>query len=491
MPSKLPKRVKVDFLPNRGQFTLQATYSPDTNELFRSHSFRFDRGLKKHVGPVCAESVVFIQSLPERIISVSAKEKFKEYQSVIEALSCHRDIVGEGVEVPELMVELHGIQKVMLKFIRANKGKCILGSEWGSGKTFPALTYVYENRIPTVFACLPDLVEHFKQEIKRLFIDYEDALELIKVISFDAESQLEEASKGVKAIIIDESQRVSDIQSKRFSNVYAIAKKSETVILITGNLISAWPVDFYSQLKLLGVDITKANYIKRFFETSFEDKKPVIGALKKEVLRAFIAPFYIRFTLKDIAPDMEGINSVHTIKFNSIEKKIYDDVVRNRGIILSGSKVIEINKTLSLLKVRYLVKYISNVLANSPDKKLAICSQFSEVFDELKKELPFIQKYPARSQVIFLDTSVNREGHNLSDYDTFIMLDVYANFNSNLQIKRRFLRYGNKSKVFCIYLIAGLLDLVLLKLPAFEDYRDITAFIAKRLDEEQPRNLSA
>lgn len=475
---------RVDYLPNRDLFTIQASYSPESNIFLRDNGFIYNRDLKKHMCRAGMESVVTIQSLVRPTISISAREKMSEFAGVIEALSCHRDRTGEGVEVPEINKELFNCQKVTLKFIRANKGKCIVGNEWGSGKTYPALVYAYENNIPTMFLCSPDLVDHFKEEIKRLFFDASRVLmELIKVVSYDSAKQIEELKDWARGVIIDESHRVSDLQSERFKRALDLCKKAEMVILLTGNTVSSWSVNFYTQLRLLGVEITKEKYLKRFFEMEWENGRPKVGKLKKEVLKAFIAPFYIRLTLKDVAPELSGENRFYQIRLTPAEQRVYDDAVRNRGVILSGSKVIEINKTLSVLKVKYLVKYINEALKNDPNTRLAICSQFKETYDLIRKELPFVGSFPDKTNIVFFDTSIYKEGHDMSDYDKFIMLDVYACKMNNLQIKRRFLRLGNQKTVFCIYMVAGLLDMELIKLPDFENHKEVTGHISSQLDE--------
>jgi hypothetical protein len=475
---------KVDYLPNKDLFTISTSYSPEANEYLKDNGFFYNRDLKKHVCRAGVESVVTIQTITKPVISLAAQAKIGEFQGVIDALSCHRDRTGEGVQVPEINKELFNCQKVTLKFIRANKGKCIVGNEWGSGKTYPALVYAYENNIPTIFMCSPDLVEHFKEEIKRLFFDANRVLmELIKVVSFDSAKYLEEIKDWARGVIIDESHRVSDLQSERFKRAMDICKGKEMVILLTGNTVTSWPVNFYTQLRLLGVDITKEKYLKRFFEMEWENGRPKIGKLKKEVLKNFIASFYIRLTLKDVAPELSGENRFYQIRLSPAEQKIYDDAVKNRGVILSGTKVIEINKTLSMLKVKYLIKYIQEALKNDPNTRLAICSQFKETYEVIHKELPFVGAFPNKTNIVFFDTSTYKEGHDMSDYDKFIMLDVYACKMNNLQIKRRFLRLGNQKTVFCIYMVAGLLDMELIKLPDFENHKEVTGHISNQLDE--------
>ena len=475
---------KVDYLPNRDIFTISVKFSKESNETLRDNGFIYGRDLKKHTCRAGVESVVMILSLIKPTLSLSAKAKIGEFQSIVDALSCHRDRTGDGVEAPELAKELFNCQKVTLKFIRANKGKCIIGNEWGSGKTYPALTYVYENNIPTVFLCNPDLVEHFKEEIRRLFFDGSRVLmELIKVVSFDSPKFMEEVKGWAKGVIIDESHRTSDLQSERYKRAQELCKDADCVILLTGNTVSSWAVNFYTQLKLLGIDITKEKYLKRFFEMEWENKRPKVGKLKKDALRSFIAPLYIRLTLKDIAPDLNGVNRFYQIRLSAAEKKVYDEAVKNRGLILSGTKVIEINKTLSGLKAKHLISYITEAIKNDPNVRLAICSQFGDLYETIKKELPFVGCFPNKTNIVFFDTSKYKEGHDMSDYNKFIMLDVYACKMNNLQIKRRFLRLGNQNEVFCIYIIAGLLDMELLKLPDFENHKEVTTYISGQLAE--------
>lgn len=473
------KKVTIEYVKDKDKFLVTAPYSVETNKVLNANGFFYSGEIKKHQKSASVHDMAFLLSIPDTLKSESFRSYISSNQKALDALTCHRDKLGNGIEIPETARVLHTHQKVAVKFIRSNDGKCILGDEWGVGKTYPALVYTYEQEGKVLILCRKDLVANWESEIRALFFEQDLLESKFLVRCYDAHKEIEDLKDSCIHLIIDESHNLSDLTSKRFSTANKQSKKSKSIILLTGNSVGKWAINFYSQLKLLGMDMTKDKYLKRFFNILFENNRYVPTGLKGDGLKFFISTFYLRRKLSDIAPDLEGKNEVFKVQLNEFEMKVWAKAVRERGIILSGGKVVELNQTLSRLKVNHLVKYCKFLLKENPDKKFAIASQFPDLIKELQKELPFIRPFPEKAQVVFMDSGEFREGHNGTDYDFVILLDTYANKLHNQQIKRRFLRLGQKQKVTCLYFLAGELDQELLAMPDFSTHEKVTEHLAK------------
>jgi len=467
----------IDWIESKNKIVIDAYYSELMHRKFVDQAIYFDRNIRKYTKSFQDEDLSFYLGLGK---SFSRKDGFLKLLSLkkpmIEAISCHELTSASGIEAPLTQRPLLEHQLIALKFIRSNQGSCILGDEGGVGKTYPPLVYAYEKGLKTLILCPEGLVENWRNEIRALFFENDLIGSLFEVVGFDSHKQIDEKVNGTHYLIIDEAHHASDLKSKRTSKILSISKNLP-VTLLTGNSIKYWALEFYSMLKILKKDITKDRYLKRFFNYTIENKRPLIIGLKASKLKYYIAPFYLRRKLDDVSNDLKGENAVHRIKLSSSEMETYKTAVKSRGALLSGGAVIAINKTLSLLKVPYLAKHIKQQLKEDPKRKIVICSQFKECFTELQKDLPFITLYPGSGQIMFLDTSIYKEGFSLNDYSRFIMLDVFANKLHNLQIKRRFLRLGQSSNsVLCTYFLAGLLDQEMLMMPDILSYQKSVEF---------------
>lgn len=479
----MTKSNSINWIEARNKILIETPYNEIMRKKLNDHGFYYEKESEKYAKSFSDEDIPFLLSFGD---GFKKKEGFQALMraklSLIEALNCHTQKETIDIQSPMLKRELMPHQLILLKFIRSNKGKCIAGDEQGVGKTYPPLVYSYEENIPTLIICPPDLIENWKQEIRNLFFEDDLIGRLFRVVGYDSHKDIDENSKWAQSLIIDEAHNLSDLKSKRHQKAFSVAKNLEKVILITGNSVKYWPIEFYSMLKLLGKDLTKDRYVKRFFHTMFENNRLITIGLKAQKLKFYIAPFYLRRKLSDIARDLKGENLVHTVKLSPEELKVYDKALKSRGVILSGGAVVNLNKTVSLLKFGHLVKYIKILLKENPKKKIVVCSQFKEIFEGLRAEFNFCTSYPVKSQLLFLNTSEHKEGFSLGEYDLILMLDVFANKNHNIQIKRRFLRLGQESeRVLCVYFLAGLIDQELLSMPEILNYQKSIEYIDKYL----------
>lgn len=472
----------IDLCPD-GNSLIKTFYSKERNDYLKSIGFFYSKVHKGHIKKFSKEDIFFIKSSDLKI-GPRLREEIETYSGEIEAIACHSDLAGEGIDHTDLVIDTLPSQKVTLKFIRANKGRCIVGHEWGAGKLLPALIFAYEQEGEALIVCDPNFIANVKNEIKRFFFDSDAFLSRVTIRGYDGISDI--VDNKYRVVILDESQKFQDLRSVRFKNACKISKNSEALILLTGNNISRWPIGFYSQLKILGIDMTKERYIKRFFDVTFENKRMVPGKLREDVLKTFIAPFYIRKKLSDVWPNGSAKVEKRIIEPSKEELKFYENFLTNIDPIFSSKTIISINRFLTMMKLRQLPAIIKGIIESSPDANIAVVSQFAESLPVIEKNLGMsVKKYEGEDckdyQIIFVNSSLYKEGLTIVDRDVVIILDSFATKINDIQLKRRFYRIGISRRVLFMHLTFKLMDMEILNMPEFTDHLKMNQYLENKL----------
>lgn len=468
---------------------IKVHYSVENNDRLKKAGFFYKNERKGHVKKFSKDLIPFILS-HDFTISVKLAEKIREFEGELNALSCHSDKLGQGVDFKDLIIPPLPAQLVTLKFIRANNGRCIIGHEWGGGKLLPSLMFANEQEGSVLIVCDNLFKEHVKFEIERFFFDSEEFLKRVTIRGHDQIQDL--INESFETVVIDESHRMKDLKSKRYSNICKITKKSQNCLLLTGDNISRWPIEFYSQLKILGFNITKEKYIDRFFDCTFEAKRKIPGKLREEVLRNFISPFYIRKQLSEIWPSGKARVEKVIAQLTADEEKFYSRFLKEQDPIVSSKTVISINRYLSLLKVRHAVRFVEAIMSVDSSKKIAIVSQFELVGQRIVEQLKIplsiydggdISKFP----VIFVNSSKYKESFTINDRSNVVIIDSFATKLNDIQLKRRFYRIGTNDEVLFTHITTTKLDHDILNMPEFTDYLKMNLYIEKKISESLNR----
>ncbi len=413
----------------------------------------------------------------------------QKHQEIIRSLKIKKGITSPEYENLNLRILPKDHQKLGVSWLNSIGGSAILNDAPGTGKTLQALLYCHAQNRPAVVLCPKHLVKNWEREITSTFFEKDLIGKKFYIYNMDsiAHNEIEQLDKF--SLVIDESHNIKSLKSKRFKQAYKLAKKSLSTTLLTGHNFDKTPEEFYIQLKLLQVDITKSRYMKRFFITSFENMKTRIISVKTSAINLSFDYLKIKRTLEDVGHSLDTKNYQLTLNIDPSTKNQIKELIKEEQLFFTGNKVQKINKVVSLSKVPPLLKFVKNELTQDPSSKIVIFSQFSEVLKEFKIRYPLAQVLTDDSEdfdsnILLVDSSKYREGINLSEYSVLILMDCYADKNKNLQIKRRLNRIGQKNaKIRCYYALAGLIDSIIYKMPNYLGYDASLSHIKKELNK--------
>ena len=286
--------------------------------------------------------------------------------------------------------------------------------DMGTGKTFTGAEKMKQlgGRVNLVIcqkSKIDDWVEHFIKHYGQYFIyDLTQPNELEKFISWDFKlfnkniigiinydlifRRPELVKTAFDTIMLDESSMIQNDTAKRTKTILKL--KTENVILLSGTPTGGKYENLYSQLKLLGWNITKTQYYAEFIETRQIDmggfKIPVVTGYKNVGrLKRKMRQYGCNFLKTDEIFDLPAQTFT---EINVPTSKEYKTFRKNKVVMVGGSELIGDTTLTQMLYERQLCGAYSTDklnafadLLDSTNDRLIVFYNFNNELNALKE----------------------------------------------------------------------------------------------------------
>ena len=374
----------------------------------------------------------------------------------------------------------------------------ITGIEMGTGKTFVGSEKLMQlNGRVNLVVCqkskIDDWVQHFRTYYTGAVVDdltdknqlvhfqtyaaFRDNFPLIGVINYELLFRRPEL-KTVKfdTLMLDESSLIQNDTTKRTK--FILSLETENVILLSGTPTGGKYENLYSQLKLLGWDISKKTYMNTFVETRLQNvggglKIPVVvgyknvGRLKRK-MREYGCNFLKTDEIFDLPPQ-----TVNEIKIGATAE--YKKFRKNKVVEIDGQTLIGDTSLTELLYCRQLcgaynpekIAAFADLLQSTNDRFIvfynfnneldalkSVCKELKRPISEVNghcKDLTAFEKYD--NAVLFGQYQSAAMGLNLQQANKIIYFTPPLSSELYEQSKKRTHRIGQEKPCFYYQLI--------------------------------------
>ena len=310
------------------------------------------------------------------------------------------------------MLKLYEHQKQAVEYLK-NFDNCLIGDDMGLGKTFEGseMLMFYNNPVNLVVcqkSKVNDWVEHFKKYYLSKFVicDLTNKKELewflndakeqgycLGIINYDLlirRPQLLELSDFT--LLLDESSEVKNETSKRAK--YILKMKPNNVILLTGTPINGKFEELWSQLKLLGWNISRDLFHNQYMNFKIDrsngfPRKVFIGYKNKERLLKKLHDYGGVFRKTE---EVYELPQQIDIPLKIPKTSEYKRFCKNRYICIGDDEIVGDTTLTERLGQRLLCSYYNKEklqafkdLINSTDDRLIVFYNFNAELETLKK----------------------------------------------------------------------------------------------------------
>lgn len=355
------------------------------------------------------------------------------------------------------------------------------------GKTFVSSEKAnsYKNKILVVsqLSKVKDWCEHFKK-----YYDYE-AFDLtnkknietfinlnykcVAVINYDVVWRRKELLKLEDfTLILDESSLINNETTKRAK--FILKLKPTNTILLSGSLCGGKYERLYSQLQLLGWNISKKMYYSQYIDMQIsEDGYPIIKGYKNvDRLKRKIREHGAIFMKTEEVLDLPSQNFI-TINVNS--SKEYKHFMKNGIVEVNGVELVGDTTLTKLLYARELCGLYSEEklkvfkdLVDSTDDRLIVFYNFKQELEKMVelidkpyslvngsvKDLTNYENYD--NSITFIQYQSGSMGLNLQKANKIIYFTPTLSSEMFEQSKKRIHRLGQKESCFYYKLVCGI-----------------------------------
>jgi SNF2 family DNA or RNA helicase len=168
------------------------------------------------------------------------------------------------------------------------------------------------------------------------------------------------------AIVLDESQRIKNPDSKAAKAIHAIAPLAKRRFIITGTPIANSPHDIWAQIYFLDGGSTLGSTLEQFSERFRVQARPHKEAIIDEAaltdLRKSLASFSMRRTKKAVLELPEKIYQTHEVSLEEKQRQMYDGLRKQLYLeitTLDGEQVVDDAENI-LKRMLRLVEIASN-----------------------------------------------------------------------------------------------------------------------------------
>ena len=322
--------------------------------------------------------------------------------------------------------------------------------EQGLGKTMQCIiAALIIGSKKNVIICPNFLKSNWRHEILKFTDDVQyindstiGLLKTFNIINYDSVHKYskELILNEIDITIIDESQFVKKLESRRHLYTKAIANSSKRIWALTGTAKDNKLFDLFGQLQILRHELgnNKMYFGQRFCNTNEENPFDFTGAKNlnelHKILFSSVALRRTKEVLKNIIPDKipnkEIFYDLDSFKEYYKLLKKYENKTKEENYILGGlTHLTEINilkQFLSKEKIKLNKELIDNILEEYPDEKIIIFSNYTNVINQY--------------HTLYKDCSLIHDGNQGGQQE----LDFIKNeFNNNPKIKILICQYQN------------------------------------------------
>lgn len=243
--------------------------------------------------------------------------------------------------------EAHKCEKVIVITInsKALEDEHTSGS-WLNWSKQSNMNYVLTNKYSNNIGCADNSV--FLINYESLFsrkVDRTKAISLSdKVMTF-----IKSCKDKTVSIIIDESHKMKDMQSKQTKAIFEIKRelsrccKAMHVYLLSGTPFTQGYIDLYTQLKMLGYQETKGKFtddfcIKGSIAGLYEWQQPIVGYKNIDALYALIHRYAITIMSKDMVDLPETVFVEHRMPISTAFEAFVSETMKGKDILLENDR---------------------------------------------------------------------------------------------------------------------------------------------------------
>lgn len=363
--------------------------------------------------------------------------------------------------------------------------------DMGLGKTFVGSEKMKElgeniNLVLCQKAKIKDWYEHFKT----FYPDHEAIVynkhhipknkKVILIINYEL-AWRREALMGLKdfTLMLDESSMIKSLKSNRTK--FVLKLKPKNVILLSGTPISGKYEELYSQVKLLGWNITKKAFFERYIITRAIDicgfkKDIVVGYKNVDDLKAKLREYGAVFMKTEEAFDLPDIREIHmqvqntkeyakfkkdrlvTVKQGTKEKEIVGDTslttmlgFRQLSSLYNQNKYEELKTILESTESRIVLFYN---FTEEAEKIMEICKDLKKPVSLVNGQKRDLDNYDEfENSVVLVQYQAGAMGLNLQKSNIMIYFSLPLSSDLFEQSKKRIHRIGQKNNCIYYYLI--------------------------------------
>ena len=355
------------------------------------------------------------------------------------------------------------------------------------GKTFVSSEKAnsYDNKILVVsqLSKVKDWCEHFKKYYDYEVFDLTNKKNIetfinlnykcVAVINYDVVWRRKELLKLEDfTLILDESSLINNETTKRAK--FILKLKPTNTILLSGSLCGGKYERLYSQLQLLGWNISKKMYYSQYIDMQIsEDGYPIIKGYKNvDRLKRKIREHGAIFMKTEEVLDLPSQNFI-TINVNS--SKEYKHFMKNGIVEVNGVELVGDTTLTKLLYARELCGLYSDEklkvfkdLVDSTDDRLIVFYNFKQELEKMVelidkpysivngsvKDLTNYENYD--NSIIFIQYQSGSMGLNLQKANKIIYFTPTLSSEMFEQSKKRIHRLGQKESCFYYKLECGI-----------------------------------
>lgn len=363
--------------------------------------------------------------------------------------------------------------------------------DMGLGKTFVGSEKLKDldsdvNLVLCQKSKIKDWYEHFKQ----FYSDYEIIVynkqhipknkKIVIIINYDL-AWRRPALMGLKdfTLMMDESSMIKSLKSSRTK--FVLKLKPKNVILLSGTPVGGKYEELYSQIRLLGWNITKKAFYERYIVTRQIDiggfkRDIVVGYRNIDELKAKLREYGAVFMKTEEAFDLPDIREVMvqvqntkdyakfkkdrlvTIKDDKKEKEIVGDTsltamlgLRQLSSLYNQHKYAELTTILESTEGRIIIFYN---FTDEAEKIVKICKESKKPVSVVNGQKRDLKNYEnCENSITLIQYQAGAMGLNLQKSNIMVYFSLPLSSDLFEQSKKRIHRIGQKNNCIYYYLI--------------------------------------
>lgn len=336
---------------------------------------------------------------------------------------------------------------------------------------------------------IDDWIEHFEiyydylvfdltdtKQYKQFFNACGELLPVVGIINYELTFRRPELKRLIGfTLILDESSLINNEMSKR--SKFIMSLKPENVILLSGTMCGGRYERLYSQLKMLGYNMTKKSFYNMYVDFHYDNRqgfplKIIDGYKNVERLKRKMREYGCNFLKTEEVLTLPDQNFI-TVKINTSPE--YKKFVKDKIVIVNGVKLVGDTTLTKLLYARQLcgaynddkLKAFTDLVESTNDRLIVFYNfnneleQLLSICNTLKrphsivnggvKDLTAYEDIP--DSITFIQYQAGAMGLNLQRANKIIYFTPPLSSELYEQSKKRIHRIGQQSACFYYNLI--------------------------------------